>query len=308
MQSSLNSVTTSDANGPAGALEHRSYGWLGTFRAMASPCEVHVAGADRHTAARVLAAVHDEAQRIERKYSRYVAGNIVDRINTANGTPVEVDEETAGLLDYADRVFALSGGLFDVTSGVLRRVWRFDGSDRIPTSAAVRRVRRSIGWQRVGWVSPQLRLEPGMEIDFGGIGKEYAVDRAAARAREIWPRCLLNFGGDLVAFGTGVDRDGWHVGIEGMTATDLPIAGIRLSAGALATSGDARRYLLRGGRRYGHILDPRTGWPVAEAPRSVTVAAPSCTHAGMLATLAMLQGADAEKFLDDNGVDYWCVR
>jgi thiamine biosynthesis lipoprotein len=289
-------------------LLSRSYGWFGSFKAMASPCEVHVPGADHETAERVFAAVVAETRRIEQKFSRYRPDNVIYRINTANGEPVTVDEETAGLLNYADRLFALSGGLFDITSGVLRKVWRFDGSDRVPHASAVRKVLRRVGWKRVSWQAPVLTLEPGMEIDLGGIGKEYAVDRAGARAREIWPRGLLNFGGDLMAFGTGIDSHAWTVGVEGVTATGLPVARIRLALGALATSGDARRYLLKNGKRYGHILDPRTGWPVENAPRSVTVAAPTCTHAGMLATFAMLRGADAETFLEDEGVDYWCLR
>jgi thiamine biosynthesis lipoprotein len=292
----------------AAPLLSRRYGWFGSFEAMASPCEVHVAGADHETAERVFAAVRAETQRIEQKFSRYRPDNIVNRINTANGEPVTVDEETAGLLNYADRLFELSGGLFDITSGVLRRVWKFDGSSRLPPASAVRDVLRKVGWRRVHWQAPVLTLEPGMEIDFGGIGKEYAVDRAGAHARAIWPRGLLNFGGDLTAFGTGIDRNAWTVGIEGLTATGLPAARIRLAVGGLATSGDARRYLLKDGKRYGHILDPRTGWPVESAPRSVTVAAPTCTHAGMLATFAMLHGAEAEEFLEREGVDYWCLR
>jgi thiamine biosynthesis lipoprotein len=275
---------------------------------MASPCEVHVPGADHETAEHVFAAVVAETRRIEQKFSRYRPDNVIYRINTAQGEPVAVDEETAGLLDYADRLFEISGGLFDITSGALRKVWRFDGSDRVPHASDVRKVLQRVGWKRARWQPPVLTLEPGMEIDFGGIGKEYAVDRAGARAREIWPRGLLNFGGDLMAFGSGVDRSPWTVGVEGLTATGLPATRIQLTLGALATSGDARRYLLKNGKRYGHILDPRTGWPVENAPRSVTVAAPSCTHAGMLATFAMLHGAGAEEFLEGEGAAYWCLR
>jgi thiamine biosynthesis lipoprotein len=153
-----------------------------------------------------------------------------------------------------------------------------------------------------------LALEPGMEIDLGGIGKEYAVDRAAAIAAALFPRCLINFGGDLRACGTGVDRGGWTVGIDGLCAETVPARRIRLVTGGIATSGDAARFLIHNGKRYGHILDPRTGWPVDDAPRSVTVVAPTCMEAGMLSTLAMLHGAEAEAFLGEQGVRYWCLR
>ena len=169
-------------------------------------------------------------------------------------------------------------------------------------------VLRYVGWHRVDWDGRTLRLAPGMEIDFGGIGKEYAVDRAAAIARDLAPRCMINFGGDLVAVGSAIDNTSWTVGIEDPVHTNEPVMQIKLTRGALATSGDARRYLLKDGKRYGHILDPRTGWPVENAPRSVTVTAPTCTHAGMLATFAMLEGAEAEAFLDDEDVRYWCLR
>ena len=83
---------------------------------------------------------------------------------------------------------------------------------------------------------------------------------------------------------------------------------INLKTGALATSGDARRFLQKYGIRYSHIIDPTTGWPVKDAPRSVTVAADTCVQAGMLSTLAMLEGAEAEAFLEAQGFDFWCLR
>jgi thiamine biosynthesis lipoprotein len=275
---------------------------------MASPCEVHVAEAERELAERVLSVVANEAARIEAKFSRYRAGNIVDRINTANGAPVVVDDETARLLDYAAELHALSGGKFDVTSGVLRRAWRFDGSDRVPGADAVAALLEVVGWAKVRWRSPELTLLPGMEIDLGGIGKEYAVDRAGGLARSLSERVLLNFGGDLLALGPQVDGRPWRVGIESLGEDGAAAKQIDLAAGALATSGDARRYLLKEGRRYSHILDPTTGWPVPDAPRSVTVAAPTCTQAGMLATFALLHGRDAEAFLAAQGVKSWALR
>ena len=275
---------------------------------MASPCEVHVAAADRATAERVVALAAAEAARIEAKFSRYRRGNIIDEINTAEGRIVVVDAETGGLLDYAARLYELSDGLFDATSGVLRRAWRFDGSDRVPSLQAIAELLPFVGWDKVCWRAPELTLPRGMEIDLGGIGKEYAVDRAAALVQPLSTSCLLNFGGDLLALGPQAGGAPWRVGIESVTDAGTAARHIELSAGALATSGDARRYLVKDGQRYGHVLDPTTGWPVADAPRSVTVAAPTCTEAGMLATLALLQGRDAEAFLAAQGVQFWALR
>jgi len=121
----------------------------------------------------------------------------------------------------------------------------------------------------------------------------------------------VNLGGDLVASGPRDDGRPWLVGIEATTdgKSAAGAAGlIELRGGALATSGDARRFLLKDGVRYGHILDPRSGWPVPGEPRSVTVAAPTCTEAGLMATLAMLQGAGAEALLAAQGLPHWVQR
>lgn len=278
---------------------------------MASPCEVLVESDDRRDARRVLSIVAAEARRIEAKFSRYRSDSVVSRINRCDGD-VEVDDETARLLDYAGKLFELSGGKFDVTSGVLRRAWTFDGSDRVPDERAVEDARRHVGWQRVRWHNGRVALEPEMEIDFGGIGKEYAVDAASLLAARAFPAlsCLVNFGGDLAVSVPRNDGAAWRVGIEevrgGSGANAKGV--IRLVRGGLATSGDARRFLLKDGVRYSHILDPATGWPARDAPRSVTVAAGTCTDAGMLATFAMLEGRGAERFLSAQGVESWIQR
>jgi thiamine biosynthesis lipoprotein len=289
-------------------VDRTAYGWIGRFTAMASPCEVLVAERERETAESVVAAVANEAKRVEHKFSRYLDGNAVHRINNAGGAAVTVDDETEKLLRYAAALYRLSDGLFDITSGILRRAWRFDGSDRVPTPAAVRDLLGSVGWYRVRFEPPQLSMPAGMEIDFGGIGKEYAVDRAASLASRISTRCLINFGGDLLALGPAAGGRPWRVGIERVDVIESSDCEIELTIGAIATSGDSRRFLLKDGQRYGHVLDPRTGWPVQGAPRSVTVAAPTCSQAGMLATFALLQGSQAENFLQRQNIRYWCRR
>jgi thiamine biosynthesis lipoprotein len=289
-------------------LERREGCWVGLFAAMASPCEVHVVTSERARARRIAERVAREAWRIEGKFSRYVAGNVVHAINGADGRAVRVDAETERLLDYADALYELSDGRFDITCGVLRRVWRFDGGADVPAPEAVRALLDKVGWRRARREHGTLALEPGMEIDLGGIGKEYAVDRAAALLADCAEHCLVNFGGDLLATGAAAGGRPWQVGIEALDAAGTPARLIALERGALATSGDARRFLSKDGRRYGHVLDARTGWPVEGAPRSVTVAAPTCSEAGSLATLALLRGAGAEQFLAAQAVPCWCQR
>lgn len=275
---------------------------------MASPCELLLATEDEHEAAMLTQLVADEAWRIEQKFSRYRDDNIVHAINNASGRPVEVDDETARLLDFADTCWRVSEGRFDVTSGVLRRAWRFDGSDHVPSKKEVHALRRRIGWHKVVWRRPRFMLPAGMEIDFGGIGKEYAVDRCALLvATRTASGALVNFGGDLRATGPRADGSPWQVGIEKVREDDRQ-AVIEIAHGAIATSGDARRFVIRNGKRYGHILDPKTGWPVRAAPRSVTVLDATCTQAGLLATLAMLHGSRAERFLESQHVHFHVVR
>lgn len=291
------------------SLEKRNCHWAGLFNAMASPCEVLVCAVDRDQAHRLTTIAHGEARRIEMKFSRYRDDNIIHGINSAAGQAVIVDDETARLLDLADRCHELSDGRFDITSGVLRRVWHFDGGDRLPSRGQVKSLLPMIGWQRVQWRRPELILPAGMEIDLGGLGKEYAVDRVAAiLTAETHAGLLVNFGGDLRVSGDRPDGGPWEIGVEDPSAGNRARRVIHITAGGLATSGDARRYLLRDGRRYSHVLNPRTGWPVKDAPRSITVAAGTCLEAGMLATLAMLRGRQAEAFLTDQKIDFWCER
>jgi thiamine biosynthesis lipoprotein len=293
----------------AAGVSAEGSGFVYRFDAMASPCEVRIDTDQSAVALAAGRAAEAEARRIETKFSRYRADSVVGRINGARGRPVEVDGETAHLLDFADQCFVLSQGRFDVTSGVLRRIWRFDGSDRLPSRDQILGVLPLIGWRRATWNAPHLTLPEGMEIDFGGIGKEYAVDRALAAVQRLTDApALVNFGGDLRASSAHADGSPWLVAIESVEHEGCAAGVIELRQGALATSGDARRFLARNGIRYSHILDPRTGRPVRNAPRSVTVAAPTCIHAGMVATLAMLQGAKAEAFLKREGAKAWCIR
>jgi len=283
--------------------------WRFDFESMASPCEVLCETEDAAFARKLAEFARAEAARIDRKYSRYRPDSVISRLNSSQGRMTEVDDETAKLLDFGEALWRLSEGRFDLTSGLLRQAWQFDEGRCSAAPERIPQLLERVGWEQVRWKPLFITLPEGMEIDFGGIGKEYAVDRVAdwAAKRSDCP-VLVNFGGDLRAVGAPPAAGAWRVGIESVRKFGEATRRLELKAGALATSGDARRSIVIDGKRYGHIFDARTGWPTPDTPRSVTVAADTCSQAGSYSTLAMLQGANAEAFLESEGVRYWCFR
>ena len=290
-------------------LEQKSDHFIGRFSAMASPCELLIETQDSMLANHLTSVAYSEAKRIEQKFSRYLPSNPMAKINQSQGNPVNIDGEIFRLLEFANSCFELSEGMFDITSGVLRKAWKFDGSDNIPIPAAVKILMPYIGWGKVKYDQSSITLPKGMELDFGGIGKEYAVDCVAKLCAEYAPTTsvVVNFGGDIQVTRARHNKQPWYIGIESPENAEATKV-LKIISGGLATSGDARRYLLKEGKRYSHILDPETGYPIEDAARSVTIAAPYCIQAGLLATLALLQGANAEAFLHEQGVKFWCYR
>jgi thiamine biosynthesis lipoprotein len=280
------------------------------FRAMASDNELQLDDADAARARRAADAAIADVLRIEAKYSRYRDDSVTIAINgAAGGAAVEIDAETAALVAYADRCFRESDGRFDVTSGVLRRAWDFRRRPpRLPDPHVLREARSLVGWREVEWSDRSIRLpRAGMEIDFGGVGKEYAADRAATICAECGiAHALVNLGGDVRATGAQADGRPWRVGIRHPREPGRAIAYVELAGGAVATSGDYERFFEVGGRRYCHILDPRTGMPVAHW-QSVSVVAPLAVVAGSLATIAMLLEADGLAFLERQGHAFLAV-
>ena len=279
------------------------------FPLMGGQGELQLVGERPAELERAADAAIAEALRIEQRFSRYRAASIVSRINAAAGgtEPVEVDDETASLLHFAAQLHAQSAGRFDITSGVLRQAWDFRRAER-PDERLLQALCGRIGWDRVEWDGRAIRLpEAGMEIDFGGFGKEYAADRCAALLVEQGcDRGFVNLGGDLRVIGPPPDGSAWRLGIQHPRRPSETIASMDLAQGALATSGDYERFIEVDGARYCHILDARTGWPVRHW-QSVSVVAPLCVAAGALATIAMLMGEAAPGWLDAQGADWLAV-
>jgi thiamine biosynthesis lipoprotein len=278
-------------------------------RALGGPCALHLYAEGEAALDRAAAAGEAELLRIEHKYSRYREDSIVSQINAraGSGESTAVDEETAALLAYAATLHEQSGGRFDITSGILRRAWDFKAR-RVPAQSEIDALLPLIGWNLVEWRKPDIALtRSGMELDFGGFGKEYAADRVAATLSGMGIRHgLVDLGGDLRVIGPHPDGAPWQIGIQHPRAEGA-IAVLSLGTGAIASSGDYERGFERDGVRYGHILNAATGWP-AQGLAAVSVLAQQCLIAGSAATCAMLLGAvDGPEWLSALGLPYLCI-
>lgn len=249
----------------------------------------------RERADRIARAVEDEARRIEVKFSRYREGSVVSEINrNAGRTPVAVDRETEQLVLFALDLAGVTGGRFDPTVGVLRRVWDFH-TRRIPTAAEIEELLPLVDASAVSVQDGTAFLRrAGMELDLGGVGKEYAVDRAAAiLAGEGIAAAVVDFAGDVRTLGMRGDGRPWTIGVVDPEDRGRCRFAIRtVGDTGVATSGTYERGFVRDGVRYHHILDATTGWP-ARGLSSVTAVGRSTFRAGRFATAAFLLGPDA---------------
>lgn len=286
------------------------------FSAMASPCSLLLDGQDERIMRRAAKAAIAEVQRIEHKFSRYRGGSVVSRINLAAGAgAVEVDAETLGLLDFAQALFVQSDGLFDITSGVLQSAWDFKNATR-PKESQLQALLPLVGLPQLECHGNQVRLtQAGMALDFGGFGKEYAADRAAAVLQNHGlEHALVNLGGDLHALGPRglpeLQGAAWEIAISHPRPDSADIknlAVLALSRGGLATSGDYERFFIQDGVRYCHVLNPHTGWPVSHW-QSISVLASNTTTAGAATTIAMLKGPNAIGWLQSQNLRYLAVQ
>jgi FAD:protein FMN transferase len=279
-----------------------------SFVAMACTCEVVLTAPTRADAQRLAQPGMDEVLRVERTFSRYRADSVVSRINAAAGGDwIECDEETLSLLHFADHMHQQSGGVFDITSGVLRQAWNF-GQASLPSPEQLQALLPLVGWAQVQREGTRIRLpRAGMALDFGGFGKEYAADRAAALLQQTGVQHgYVNLGGDMRLMGPKPDGSPWVMGIQHPRESSQLLATQHLTTGGLATSGDYERYIEVGGQRYCHLLHPQTGWPVKHW-RTVSVTAPLAVLAGCVATIAMLLEADGLAFLHRSGHPFIAV-
>ena len=277
------------------------------FSAMGTRCSLSLYAATQEVARTMAEPVIADVTRLEAKYSRYKEDSFLSAINRVaeRGGSIEVDSETAALLDYAHACCEESDGLFDITSGLLRRAWNFqpEGQTQLPDAGELAELLTRVGWEKIQWKQPRLSfLQPGMELDFGGIVKEYAVDRACGLLKaNSAHHALVNLGGDVGVSGARPDGSAWRVAISDPEQPDSPLHTVELSAGALASSGSYARALEINGQIYSHLLNPKTGYPFTGL-QAASVVADQCTVAGSLATIALLKQEHGRHFLEQTGL------
>jgi thiamine biosynthesis lipoprotein len=270
------------------------------FRALGTNCKIKFRQEDDRKALQFAADALGWLGNFEAKFSRFLPDSIVSRINAAAGQEwVAVDGETEQLLDIADELFDRTQGILDATMLPLLQVWNWKVvHEKLPEQAEVERARSQTGWGKVQRRAGEVFLpESGMGLDFGGFGKELAVDAIGKIAREVGIEdILIDLGQDVLAMGGNGVHPFWHIGIEDGNAPGTCWGGLAVSDRAVCSSGNYTRQFTHAGVRYGHILDPRTGWPVNNGMQAVTVVARTCLEAGIYSTAVFVLGA--QKGLD----------
>ena len=276
---------------------------------MGCPCELRFDADSDEAFARAVEPCLREIRRFESKYSRYLPDSVASAINRAAGVrAVPIDGETASILKYAAVCHEQSEGRFDITSGAFRRVWHPERTT-LPTPCELEACAAKVGWDKVRLSEREVFLPlPGMELDFGGVVKEYAADAAAVVAGNGGIRHgLVNLGGDIRVVGPQADGRPWPIGIVHPRHPDAAIATLSLTGGAVTTSGGYERFVEIDGRRYSHLVDPRSGWPV-DGLLSVSVVASQAIVAGSISTAALLHPqAEGLEWLERCGAPYLAV-
>lgn len=262
---------------------------------MGCACSVQFYAENEDKAKRAFQKCYAESSRLDSYYSNYTSTSFTAEINRSAGDKkgISVDSETAGLLDYANYCYELSDGLFDITAGILQRAWNFKStSPQLPEPRLVNKLLKLVGWKKVIWKKPKLILPfQGMVLDFGGVVKEYAADSLCVIAEsEGIHHGIINMSGDMRIIGPHIDGRPWEINISLPRAEkkDAPVL-FHLSKGAVATSGDYEKSIIIDGKRYCHILNPKTGWPISGLS-SVTAITDLCIVAGSITTTALLKG------------------
>jgi len=262
------------------------------FRAMGTHCSL-LYDSDNHSSAKEVGLeVVNWVRYFERRYSRFLKDSFLSKVNSLAGIePVPLEAEDRKLLGLCQSLSFITKGLFDPTTLPLSLLWDFKKkSPQIPSDEKIKRAMDLVGWNKVVLNQKEIFLpHSGMGLDFGGFGKEYAVDRVIEILVSFGvENAMVNFGGDIHALGSPKNAVDWIIGIENPQEPGRPSFALELKGMAVATSGTYSRFFEKAGKRYSHLIDHRTGYPVSSNVFSASVLAVTCLEAGALSTCSLL--------------------
>jgi len=290
-------VTLAGCERPVPAVVKHAQTVMGTF------AEVTAVAPDQATARRAVEAAYARLKDVNRLMSDYVADSEIGRLNALSaGQSLRVSPETFHCLRRALEIAEQSAGAFDVTCRPLVVLWKQAArQDRLPTEAELRATLARVGWRKLSLHPDQLAVTPtvdGMQVDLGGIAKGYALDLAAAAMRAAGASSgLVDVGGDVLAWGPRADGSAWRVGLRHPFQNGI-LRTLALIDRAVATSGVQQRFNLIGGRRYSHIVDPRTGRPAEQSPSVTVIASDGLTADAWATAFSVLSVEEGRALLE----------
>lgn len=268
------------------------------FHALGSVCQLFYSASSRAEAEHFQKLAAAWMEQFENRFSRYLPASELNRINSLAGHGwIPVDKTTEVLLDLCAHSHFTTEGAFDATSLPLSQLWDWRKQRPTPPSESeIADALKNVGWHKIQRQPGALLIsEPNVSLDFGGVGKEFAVDALRQLAEHAGLKAaMVDLGGDVALLGAPPEGGKWHVSIEDPQNPGTPFAAIEVPGGwSVATSGTYHRRQLIGGRAYSHVLDCRTGCPVTHKTEAVTVIAKRCVMAGLLSTAALIKGGSS---------------
>ncbi|MFA6247721.1 MAG: FAD:protein FMN transferase [Mucilaginibacter sp.] len=267
------------------------------LKLMGNRFEISVVANDAEWAQQRIEMAIAEIRRIEKLLTTFSDDSQTNQINKMAGiAPVKVDQEVFDLIARSLKISELTQGAFDITYGSIdKSLWNFDlNMKALPNAATARASVRLINYENVILDSQKVTVflkEAGMRIGFGGIGKGYAADKSKAVLQANGVKSgIVNAAGDLVTWGTQPGGKPWTIAIADPDQETTPFSTLNISNMAIATSGNYAKYVIIGGKKYSHTIDPKTGLPVSGI-KSVSIISPSAEFADAMATPVTVMGA-----------------
>ncbi len=294
--------------GTISAAASASQVYKDSFEALGTTITSQVKADTEEKAAFCMNAIRDETNRLEQLLSAYIPTSDISKLGKSNGEWIEVSADTAEILDLTTQICEMTNGALDPTVGTLVKLWSVDHSNhRVPSEAEIAEALKKVDYKQIQTKKEGdkyfAKIGKGQEITLGATGKGFISDKVAAKLRSNGCNdALVSLGGNIITLGTNGRGDPWLIGIqEPDVQRGKNFAAVPSKDESVVTSGDYEKFFIKDGKKYHHILNPKTGYPVPATLSSVTIINRNSGYADGLCTALFVLGWDgALRFLVDH--------